>query len=121
MLGEATERAAAQVGLLIEGLAAALVILLLLQAAFGSWRLSFLLFLTLPAALVGGVLAAWAGWARSPSAPWSASSPCSASPPRNGILLMGWACPRHLEEAEGVPIGPELVIRGAGESGFPRS
>src|SRR5207237_274263 len=61
LLGEATERAAAQRRLLIEGLAAALIILLLLQAAFGTWRLSFLLFLTLPAALVGGMLAAWGG------------------------------------------------------------
>jgi DNA-binding transcriptional LysR family regulator len=42
LLGEATERAGAQRRLLIEGLAAALIILLLLQAAFGSWRLSFL-------------------------------------------------------------------------------
>ncbi len=48
LLGESTERAAAQKRLLIYGLATALVILLLLQAAFGSWRLSFLLFLTLP-------------------------------------------------------------------------
>ena len=34
-------------------------ILLLLQAAFRSWRLAWLLMLTLPMALVGGVLAAW--------------------------------------------------------------
>ena len=30
---------------------------LILQAAFGSWRLAFLVFITLPAALIGGVLA----------------------------------------------------------------
>ena len=38
--------------------AALIAIFLLLQAAFGSWRLAALVFLTLPLALVGGVLAA---------------------------------------------------------------
>jgi CzcA family heavy metal efflux pump len=42
-------------------LAAAIVVFLLLQAAFGSWRLASLLLLTLPVALVGGALAAVAG------------------------------------------------------------
>ena len=37
---------------------AAVLILLLLQASFRSWRLAALVFLTLPMALVGGVLAA---------------------------------------------------------------
>ena len=37
------------------------LILLLLQASFGSWRLAMLSFLTLPMALVGGVLAAYLG------------------------------------------------------------
>ncbi len=41
------------------GLAAAIGILLLLQAAFQSWRLAGLVFLTLPVALSGGVLAAF--------------------------------------------------------------
>ena len=39
-------------------LAVALGIFLLLQAAFGSWRLAALLFVTLPLSVVGGVLAA---------------------------------------------------------------
>jgi Cu/Ag efflux pump CusA len=38
--------------------AVAVVILLILQAAFGSWRLAAFAFLTLPAAVSGGVLAA---------------------------------------------------------------
>ncbi len=42
------------------GIGALLLILLLLQAAFKSWRISILEFLTLPMALVGGVIAAWA-------------------------------------------------------------
>ena len=34
------------------------LVLLLLQAAFGSWRLACLAFMTLPSALVGGLLSA---------------------------------------------------------------
>jgi Cu/Ag efflux pump CusA len=113
LLGEATERAAAQRRLLIEGLAAALIILLLLQAAFGSWRLSFLLFLTLPAALVGGVLAAWGGLGTITLGALVGFFTVLGIAARNGILLISHF--RHLEQAEGVPFGPELVIRGAGE------
>src|SRR5215211_4775296 len=61
VIGEATELAAAQKSLLIYGIAVALVILFLLQASFGSLRLALLLFLTLPMALAGGVLAVWLG------------------------------------------------------------
>ena len=39
------------------GIVAAIGIFLLLQAAFRSWRLAGLAFLTLPVALVGGLLA----------------------------------------------------------------
>ena len=38
--------------------AAAALIFLLLQAALSSWRLALVVFLTLPAALVGGILVA---------------------------------------------------------------
>jgi Cu/Ag efflux pump CusA len=44
--------------MLASGLAAAIAIFLLLQAAFGSWRLAALFTLTLPVSLSGGVLAA---------------------------------------------------------------
>jgi CzcA family heavy metal efflux pump len=46
--------------LLGPGVAAAVLVLLLLQAAFGSWRLAAALFLALPIAMVGGLLAALA-------------------------------------------------------------
>src|SRR5207247_5936005 len=59
LLGEAVEKEGAQNRLLIFGIAAAIGIFLLLQAAFGSLRLATMFFLTLPMALVGGVLAAW--------------------------------------------------------------
>jgi len=113
LLGEATERAAAQRRLLIEGLAAALIILLLLQAAFGTWRLSFLLFLTLPAALVGGMLAAWGGLGTITLGALVGFFTVLGIAARNGILLISHF--RHLEQAEGVPFGPGLVLRGASE------
>jgi Cu/Ag efflux pump CusA len=59
VLGESSELEAAQGRLLLFGLAAALVILLLLQAAFRSFRLALMTFALLPMALVGGALAVW--------------------------------------------------------------
>src|SRR5207248_10713133 len=57
LLGEGAERQAAQQRLLELGLGAAIVILFLLQAAFQSARLATMLFVTLPVALAGGILA----------------------------------------------------------------
>ena len=45
--------------LVLFAIAAAIAIFLLLQASFNSWRLAVLSFLTLPIALVGGVIAAY--------------------------------------------------------------
>src|SRR5262249_42963696 len=53
--------AGAHARLLQSSLIAGIVILLLLQASFRRWRLALLAFVTLPMALVGGILAAWAG------------------------------------------------------------
>ncbi|HYX93363.1 MAG TPA: efflux RND transporter permease subunit, partial [Myxococcaceae bacterium] len=58
VLGEAQETTEAQHRLLLFGIAAAVGIFLLLQAAFGSLRIAVMFFLTLPMALVGGILAA---------------------------------------------------------------
>jgi CzcA family heavy metal efflux pump len=113
LLGEATERTAAQRRLLLGGLAAALAILLLLQTAFRSWRLSWLLFLTLPTALVGGVLAAWGVLGTITLGALVGFFTVLGIAARNGILLISHF--RHLEEVEGEPFGPQLVIRGAAE------
>jgi Cu/Ag efflux pump CusA len=61
LLGEYRERQAAQSRLLQSSVIAGVLILLLLQASFRRWRLAVLAFLTLPMALVGGVLAASIG------------------------------------------------------------
>jgi Cu/Ag efflux pump CusA len=61
VLGDYSERLAEQSLLIAAIVAAALAIFLLLQAAFQSWRLAALIFLTLPAAILGGALTAIVG------------------------------------------------------------
>jgi Cu/Ag efflux pump CusA len=113
LLGEEAERVTAQRRLIIFGLIALLVILILLQAAFGSWRLSALLFLTLPMALVGGVLVAWGGLHVITLGALVGFFTVLGIAARNGILLISHF--RHLELYEGEKFGPGLVLRGASE------
>ena len=61
VLGGYSERLAEQSRLIAAIVAVAIAIFLLLQAAFQSWRLAALIFLTLPAAILGGALTAMAG------------------------------------------------------------
>jgi Cu/Ag efflux pump CusA len=56
LMGEYAERDAAEERLLVFAIAAGLGILLLLQAAFRSWSLSIIVFVTIPVALAGGIL-----------------------------------------------------------------
>ena len=67
------------------GLAALVGILLLLQAAFGSWRLACMFLLALPASVIGGLLVALAiGQVAARSARTPACSRCSSSPSARG-------------------------------------
>ncbi len=59
LLGEYAERLAARERVFAFAIAAAIGIFLLLQAFFRSWRLATVVLLTLPMALMGGVLAAF--------------------------------------------------------------
>ena len=113
LLGEYKERQAAQGRLLRSSLLAGVVILFLLQAALRRWRLAALVFLTLPMALVGGVLAAWAGGGIISLGSLVGFFTVFGIAARNGILLINhW---QHLEEHEGMAFGPALVLRGARE------
>jgi len=56
LLGEYAEREAVQQRVLSFVIAAAILILLLLQVIFRSWKLASAIFLTLPMALVGGII-----------------------------------------------------------------
>src|SRR5262249_13110565 len=60
VLGQYQELQDSQRSLFLFGMAAVIGLFLLLQAGFGSWRLAALAFFTLPSALLGGVLAAFA-------------------------------------------------------------
>jgi Cu/Ag efflux pump CusA len=113
VLGESSELAAAQKNLLIYGIAAALAILFLLQASFGSMRLALLLFLTLPMALVGGVLAVWMGGGLLTLGSLIGFLTVFGIAARNGILMISHF--QHLEREEGETFGPGLVLRGAKE------
>ena len=113
VLGEFAERQAAQRQLLYYSAAAALLVLLLLQTAFRSWRLSILVFLGLPIALVGGALAAFATGGVLSLGSLVGFFTVFGIAARNGILLINHY--QHLEEKEGVPFGLDLVLRGARE------
>jgi CzcA family heavy metal efflux pump len=113
VIGESSELAAAQKSLLIYGGAVALAILFLLQASFGSLRLALLLFLTLPMALVGGVLAVWIGGGILSLGSLIGFLTVFGIAARNGILMISHF--QHLEDEEGEVFGPALVLRGAKE------
>jgi Cu/Ag efflux pump CusA len=117
LLGEYTERQAAQGRLNIGAIAAAIGILLLLQASFGSWRLATLSFLTLPIALIGGVMAAYLSGGVISLGSLVGLFTVLGIVARNGIMLISHY--QHLERFEGVPFGPELVLRGARERVVP--
>jgi Cu/Ag efflux pump CusA len=113
LLGEYAERQAAEQRLLGLALAAVIGIFLLLQAAFGSWRLALLSFVTLPTALVGGVLAAYLGGGIISLGSLVGFLAILGIAARNGILLINHY--QHLEEEEGEAFGPQLILRGARE------
>jgi Cu/Ag efflux pump CusA len=113
LLGEYTERQAAQGRLFGIAVISAIVILILLQTAFSSWRLATLVFLTLPMALAGGVLAAYAGGAVISIGSLLGFFTVFGIAARNGILLINHC--QHLQSVEGEHFGPALVLRGARE------
>jgi CzcA family heavy metal efflux pump len=113
LLGEYKERQDAQRRMLLFGIAAALMIFLLLQASFGSWRLATLSFLTLPMALVGGALAAFIGGGILSLGSLVGFFTVFGIAARNGILMINHF--QHLEEYEGETFGQRLVLRGARE------
>jgi len=91
----------------------ALGIFLLLQAAFDSWRLALVAFLTLPSALAGGVLAAFLSGGVMSLATLAGLLLILGIAVRNGIVMTNHF--QRLAEEEGETFGPELVLRGARE------
>jgi Cu/Ag efflux pump CusA len=108
VLGDAAERQREDRRVLGLALAALVGIFFLLQAAFRSWRLALLLFLTLPLACAGGVLTALlVGGVTSLGALLGLFAVLGIAA-RNGIGLLREY--QHLEQQAGEPPGPELVM-----------
>jgi CzcA family heavy metal efflux pump len=113
LLGEYKERKTAQQNLLVFSIAVAIAIFLILHASFRQWRLAILIFLALPAALVGCVLAAFAGDGVISLGSLVGIITVLGIAARNSILLIQHY--RHLEQVEGEPFGLSLIMRGASE------
>ena len=88
-------------------------ILVLLQVDFQSARLTTMVALTLPFALIGGVAAAFLGGGVLSIGSLVGFVTVLGIAARNGIMLVSHY--RHLEVEEGMPFGVPLVLRGAEE------
>ena len=113
LLGEYAEREAAQKRMRTLMIVSAIGILLMLQAAFMDWRMAFVGYLALPAALVGGVLAAYFGDGVISLGSIVGFLTVLGIVARNGIMMICHF--QHLERVEGEPFGVALVLRGARE------
>lgn len=110
VLGGYAEQRAATLQLLTVGLASALVMFLLFQSAFRSWRLAGLALVALPISLVGGLVATL-----------FTGGTVTLGVVAGLIAVLGIAARGmtssishllHLQRREEVPWGPELVVRG---------
>lgn len=117
LLGEFTERQAASNRMSVFGIVAAAGVFMLLMTSFGSWRLSTLTFLTLPIALVGGVIGAYISGGIISLGSLVGFFTVLGIVARNGIMLISHY--QHLEREEGVPFGAALVLQGAQERLIP--
>ncbi len=113
VLGEYAELQVAQRRLLITSGAAVVAVLLILQTAFGTWRLALLVALTLPFALVGAVLATGIGDRVVSLGTLVGLLTVLGIAARNGILMINHF--QHLERYEGKTFGRDLVLQGARE------
>ena len=113
VLGEYAERQVAERRLLAASAGTLVAVLLILQTAFGTWRLALLVALTLPFALVGAVLATGVGDRVVSLGTLVGLLTVLGIAARNGILMINHF--QHLERFEGMTFGRDLVLRGARE------
>jgi CzcA family heavy metal efflux pump len=113
LIGNYAARQGVQHRLVLLGLAAAIGIFLLLQAALGSWRMSGLLFLTLPVALVGGALGVLADGGTLELGSLVGLLTVFSIAVRNGVILIKRY--QHLERQGGGVDATTLVVVGARE------
>ncbi|HVH28556.1 MAG TPA: efflux RND transporter permease subunit, partial [Vicinamibacterales bacterium] len=113
VMGEYAERQASSNRLMLLSIIAVAAIFLILLADFGSARVATLVFLTLPFALVGAIVAAFVtGGVLSLGSLVGLVTVIGISA-RNGIMLISHY--RHLELQEGLSFGRELILRGSEE------
>jgi Cu/Ag efflux pump CusA len=117
VLGQYAERGALRTRLLILAMAALIGMLFVLQAAFGSWRLSSLVFLSLPAALSGGALVALATGADLSLGTLAGLFAVFGVAVYNAIVLI--LRYQSLERDYREAFGPGLVLRGVREQVSP--
>ncbi|HWM59602.1 MAG TPA: efflux RND transporter permease subunit [Pseudonocardia sp.] len=113
VLGEYVERQRAADLLFYLGILAGVGIFFLLVMSFGNTRLAVLSIVTLPVALVGGLLAAWLGGGILSLGSLVGFLAVLGIAARNGILMISHF--QHLEQREGMAFGRDLVIQGARE------
>jgi CzcA family heavy metal efflux pump len=113
VLSAAAERNAARTRGVTVALAALIGIFLLLQAAFGSWRVAALVFLALPMAISGGLVAAAVTGGTISLGSLAGLVAVLGIAARGAVVLI-----RHyqnLHRREGQPFGAQLVLRGTRE------
>ncbi len=113
VLGEHAVRQASSRRLVLMSGLTFLAIFLLLLVDFGDARLAFLVFVTLPFALVGAVGAAFLSGGVLSLGSLVGLVTVIGIAARNGIMLVSHY--RHLETDEGMTFGRDLVMRGAAE------
>ena len=113
VIGEWAEQRTARGRMLALTLLSVIGIFLILHADFESSRLAWLVFLSLPFALVGSVLGVLGTGAVLSLGSLVGLVTVLGIAARNGIMLVSHY--RHLEREEGVAFGPELVLRGSEE------
>lgn len=111
--GAYVELQSAQYNLQFFAVIALIGVYLLLQLSFRSWRVATLSFLTLPSALVGGVLAAYVAGGLITLGSLVGFLSVLGIAARNGIMMISHF--QHLELYENQAFGLDLVLRGAGE------
>ncbi len=117
LLGEFAERQAQDQRLFLMAIVALAGIFGLLLLSFGSVRPALIAAVTLPAALVGGILAAFLAGGIISLGSLVGFLTVLGIAARNGIMMINHF--QHLEREEGVSFGLELVMRGARERLIP--
>jgi len=113
LIGEFAERQAAQRRLQTFAIITVIGIFLILMTSLGNARLATLAFVTMPMAMVGGVLAAYFSDGVISLGSLVGFFTVLGIVARNGIMMISHF--QYLEEYEGETFGPDLVARGSRE------